>query len=82
MVPKPPNEIEAMEGHLKGSQAQGKCWLDHAIKLMEKEKLDDEDNLLSPGRPIMHLYRTPLMTYSLLSHSSCHCSLPQDVVGH
>lgn len=38
MVPKPPNEIEVIEGHLRRAQAKENCWLEHAIKLMEKEK--------------------------------------------
>ncbi len=42
-VPKPPNEIEAVKGHLEGAQAQEKCWLEHSIKLIEKENLTKED---------------------------------------
>ena len=29
-VPKPPNEIDAVEGHLEGAQAQERCWLEHS----------------------------------------------------
>ena len=42
-APPPPNEIEAIEGHVQRSQTQEKCWLEHAIKLMEKEILDEGD---------------------------------------
>jgi len=43
VVPEPPNSIEAVEGHLQRAQAQEECWLEHTIKLTEKEKLDAED---------------------------------------
>ena len=42
-VPKPPNEIEAVEGHLEGAQAQERCWLEHSIKLRDQETLNKED---------------------------------------
>ena len=45
VVPKPPGEIEAVEGHLEGAKAKERCWLEHAIKLMEKEELDKDDIL-------------------------------------
>ena len=44
MVPKPPCEIEAIKGHLEGAKAKERSWLEHAIKLMEKE-LDKDDIL-------------------------------------
>jgi hypothetical protein len=45
VVPKPPGEIEVVEGHLEGAKAKEKCWLEHAIKLMEKDELDKDDIL-------------------------------------
>ena len=42
VVPKPPCEIEAIEGHLEGAKAKERSWLEHAIKLMEKEELDKD----------------------------------------
>ena len=38
MIPMPPNEMEALEDHLQISQAQ-----EYAIKLMEKDTLDEGD---------------------------------------
>ena len=44
-VPKPSNEIEAVEGHLEGANAQERCWLDHSMKLIEKGDLNKDDTI-------------------------------------
>ena len=44
-VPESLNATEAVKGNLSGAQAQEKCWLEHAIKLMEKEQVDDDDKI-------------------------------------
>ena len=48
-VPKPPNEIDAVEGHLEGAQAQERCWLEHSIKLIEKANMDEGDIIAWPA---------------------------------
>ena len=42
-IPDPPNVIEAIKGNLSGAKAQETCWLDHAIKLLEKEQVEDKN---------------------------------------
>ena len=48
-VPKPPNEIDAVEGHLEGAQAHERCWLEHSIKLIEKANMDEGDIIAWPA---------------------------------
>ena len=42
-VPKTPNPIKAFEGHLGRAHMKEKCWLEHSLKLIEKEELDKGD---------------------------------------
>ena len=35
-----PNDVEEVKGHLDGAKAQENCWLEHATKLLNREKLD------------------------------------------
>ena len=75
VVPNPPCEIVPIKDHLVGAQGKERCWLKHVIQVMEKEELDKDDIL---SRSAYHAaYRTSLMTYDLLSHSSCHYSMAQ-----
>lgn len=61
-----PNSVEVVKGHLDGA----KTWLEHAIKLLDKEK-----EMLLPGQHIMPLCKPPQMICNLLSLSCCHCSM-------
>ena len=38
-----PNDVEEVKGHLDGAKAQENCWLEHATKLLNREKLDEAD---------------------------------------
>ncbi len=45
VVPKLLCEIEVVEGHLQGAKVRERSWLEHAIKLVEKEELDKDDTM-------------------------------------
>ena len=45
LVAKPPCEIVAAEVHLVRAQGKKRCWLEHAIQVMEKEELNKDDIL-------------------------------------
>ena len=38
-----PKDAEVAKGHLSGAKAHENCWLEHAIKLLTKDKLDKAD---------------------------------------
>ena len=41
--PNHPMRFDAVEGQLEGAQTQIRCWLEHSIKLIEKETMNEED---------------------------------------
>ena len=44
-VPKPPNSIVQISGHLEGAKNQEKCWLEHAVELMKRDTLEKNDTV-------------------------------------
>ena len=68
-IPKPPNAITHIAGHLQGAKSQEKCWLEHAVEVMKRDTLEKGDtiawasyhasNQIIPDDP--HLALTQLM---------------------
>ena len=42
-VPKTPNPTKTIEGHLSGAHVKEECWIEHSLKVIEKEELDQGD---------------------------------------
>ena len=45
LVPKPPNDIYTINGKLIDAKSQEKDWINHALRLIDKETLHDSDEI-------------------------------------